>query len=129
MATNDVLARNEQMADRFLQRLTEMSPDERRRISTALLGTPAHSNAVFAMTDAISLSERKLQDDIREYLAKAEQQIAAMDLDSELSSLVKHAVRGILVRDLLKTPVDTRELYAPFETVIPQGKLAPAGSA
>ena len=129
MATNDVLTRNEQMADRFLQSLADMSPDERRRISTASLGTPPHSNTVFAMTDAISLSGGSLQDDIREYVAKAEQKIAAMDLGPDLSSLVKHAVRAILVRDLLKTPVDTRELYAPFEAVIPHEKLAPAGSA
>jgi hypothetical protein len=115
---------NVNIAERFVKRIEGMTPDDRARISTQSFGSTAHTSAMLTTADEITALKNKDRDGrLSAFLVDAEQRIDAMQLDATVGGLVKAAVRALLVHDLPDREKPTRQLYTPFEPIIPLRSL------
>jgi hypothetical protein len=120
------LTRNIELADALLGRIAALSPADRARIGTESFGSAAHTSAMLSVADEITtLKNGDREGKLTGFLVDAEQRIGEMGLDAQVAGLVKSAVRAILVHDLPGCDAATRQLYAPFEPVVPFASLAP----
>jgi len=117
-ATN--LTRDIEIANRFLDRVERMSPDDRARIATDSFGSTAHTSAMLTTADELTtLKTHDREGKLTAFLVDAERRIDAMHLDATVGGLVKSATRAILVHDLPDREKATKQLYGPFQGVIP----------
>ena len=107
-------------ASRFLDRIEALDADARARIPTDAFGTAKHTGALMGTADEITMLKRKdVQDRVGQFLVPAELRVENMQLSPQLESLVKAAVRAIVVSPLPDRAAATKQLYGPFEGVIP----------
>jgi|SRR5689334_3338702 len=114
------LPRDIEIANRFLDSVERMSPADRGRIATDSFGSTAHTSAI--LTTADELTTLKTQDregKLTAFLVDAERRIDAMHLDATVGGLVKAATRAILVHDLPDRDKATKQLYGPFQGIVP----------
>lgn len=119
------IERNIDAATRFLNRIAALAPTERERISTESFGSPSHTSAMLTTTDEITTLRNKDRDGrVGAFLVDLERRVDELGVGAEIGDLVKAATRGILVQDLPGCERATRQLYAPFENVVPLRSLA-----
>jgi transposase-like protein len=112
--------RNIDAASRFLDRVRELSPAERERIARDTFGTSAHTSAMMMVADEVSaLKNKDRQGRVSSFLVDLERRVDGMGLQPELGDLVKAAARGLLVQGAPGLDRATRQLYSPFEQVVP----------
>ena len=112
--------RNIGAASRFLDRVGELSSTERERIARDTFGTTAHTSAMMTVADEVSSLKNKDRDGrVSSFLVDLERRVDAMGLQPELADLIKAAARGLLVRGEPGLERATRQLYLPFEQVVP----------
>jgi|SRR5689334_2056556 len=122
------LTRNIEIATRFLDGIQGMSAADRARITTDSFGSSAHTSAMLSTADEITtLKNQDREGKLMAFLVDAERRIDAMQLDTTVAGLVKAAARAILVYDLPDREKATRQLYGPFEGVIPFESLTQKG--
>ena len=122
MAATDspTIDRNIEAATRFLDRVASLPPDTRARINTESFGKSAHTTALFATTDEVTTLKNKDRDGrVSAFLVDAERRVDSMGLDPEVGDLVKAAARAILVQGRPGMDGPVKQLYSPFETVVP----------
>ena len=118
------LDRNIDVATRFLDRIATLPPAERERIGTDSVGS-SHTSAIFATADEVTTIRNKDKDGrVSSFLVDVERRVDAMGLKPEVGNLVKAAARAILVQDRPGMDRATRQLYSPFEAVIPLKSVA-----
>ena len=118
------ITRSIQTANTFLDRLEKLAPDARTRVQTASFGSHKHTGAMMMIADEITALRGKSDGDrLAQFLVEAEQRIAAMGLPASLESLAKTAVRALAVQHMPSCSSATRDLYAPFESVLPTSSL------
>ena len=124
MDLHEGLTKSITAADRFLDRLAGLGDADRARIDRSAFGNPKHTGALMMTADEITTLRGKDKDDcLAEFLVKAERRIADLNLPKDHESLTKAAVRALVVQHLPGREVPTRDLYAPFEAVIPRNTL------
>ena len=112
--------RNIEVATRFLDRIAALPTADRERLSTESFGTGAHTSAIFATADEVTAVRNKDRDGrVSAFLVDLEHRVEGMGLAAEVGNLVKAAARALLVQDRPGMDKATRQLYAPFETVVP----------
>lgn len=118
--------RSLEMAGRFLDRIERLPAAERGRIATESFGSSAHTGAMLAVADEVTtLRNKDREGHVSAFLVDAERRIDGMNLDARVGGLVKAAVRALVVHDFPGLEMATRQLYAPFEPVVPFASLAP----
>jgi hypothetical protein len=114
------IERNIDAANRFLERVAALTPAERERISTESFGSSAHMSAMFSTADEITtVRNRDREGKMSSFLVDVERRVDGLGLSAEVGGLVKAAARAILVHDLPGREQATRQLYSPFESVVP----------
>ena len=114
------LGRRIEAATRFLDRVETLSAADRERIGTESFGTSEHTAAMFATADEVTtLRNQDREGQVGAFLVGLERRVDDMRLDPEVGNLVKAAAKAILVRDRPGMERVARQLYAPFETVVP----------
>ena len=114
------IERNIDAANRFLERVAALTPAERERISTESFGSPAHTSALFSTADEITtVRNRDREGRVSSFLVDVERRVDGLGLPAEVGGLVKAATRAILVHDLPGRERATRQLYSPFDSVVP----------
>ena len=112
--------RNIEAATRFLDRIAALPPADRERLGTESFGTSAHTSAMFATADEVTAVRNKDRDGrMSVFLVDLEHRVEALNLNAEVGNLVKAAARALLVQDRPGLERATRQLYAPFEAVVP----------
>jgi hypothetical protein len=112
--------RNIEAANRFLDRVTILSPADRERIAQASFGSSAHTSALMMVVDEVTTMRNKdRQGRVSAFLVDIERRVDGMKLSPELGDLVKGAARAILVRNAAGLERATRQLISPFEEVMP----------
>jgi hypothetical protein len=107
-------------ATRFLDRIAKLAPAERERISTESFGSGAHTSAMLQTADEITaLKNRDKSGRMSAFLVDLERRVESMGLSAEVGGLVKGAAKAILVHDLPGLDRSTKQLYTPFEQVVP----------
>jgi hypothetical protein len=125
MDLHEGLTRSIASADNFLTRLSALDAAARERIDRTAFGNPKHTGALMMTADEITTLRAKDKDDrLAQFLVDAERRIADLHLPKDHESLTKAAVRALVVQHLPGREGPTRDLYAPFEPVIPIGSLA-----
>jgi hypothetical protein len=125
MDMHESLTKSIAMANKSLERIATLSEADRQKVDRSAFGTSKHTNAVFNTADEITSLRSKDKDNcLAAFLVDAEKRIADMKLDRELESLTKAAVRALALQYLPGREAPTRDLYAPFEKVIPRDSLA-----
>ena len=123
MPTTDSVSsidRNLRVASRFLDGLEQLPPERRRELSASEFGGTSHTNAMMAIADDITtLRNGDREGRVGQFLVDAERRIGQLGLDAEVAGLVKGAVRALLVNHLPGREQTTRELYTPFERLMP----------
>jgi hypothetical protein len=111
-------------ASRFLDALEQMPADARAHLSASSFGSHDHTTAMMTTADELTtLRQRDPDGRVGQFIVAAERRIAQLGLDAELAGLAKGAVRALLVHHLPGREDVTRQLYAPFESVIPMQSL------
>lgn len=117
--------RNIEAASRFLDRVRALGPAERERVARDTFGSTAHTSAMMMVADEVSsLRNKDRQGRVSSFLVDLERRVDEMGLKPELGDLVKGAARGILVQGAPGLEQATRQLYSPFEQVVPLAPLA-----
>lgn len=112
--------RNIEAANRFLDGVTTLTPDDRERIAKESFGSEAHTSAMMRVADEVtSLRNNDRQGRVSAFLVDVERRVDGMNLSPELGDLVKGAARAILVRNASGLENASRQLISPFETVLP----------
>lgn len=112
--------RNIEAATRFLERIAALPPADRERLGTESFGTSAHTAAMLSTADEVTTLRNKDRDGrVSAFLVDLEQRVDGLGLSAEVGNLVKGAARAILVQNQPGMDRAARQLYAPFETVIP----------
>ena len=113
--------RNIEAANRFLEKVKGLSTADRERIKGETFGSSAHTAAMMAIADEVSLLKNKDRGGrVSGFLVDVEQRVDAMGLEPELGDLVKAAARGLLVDGAPGLDSASRQLYLPFEKVVPR---------
>lgn len=117
--------RNLEMASRFLDRVKELSPAERERVSGESFGSSAHTSAMMMVADEVSaLKNKDRQGRVSAFLVDLERRVDGMGLEPEVGDLVKAAARALLVKGAPGLDKVTAQLYKPFEQVVPLTTVA-----
>jgi len=117
--------RNIALATRLLDRIEAMPVADRAKFSAETFGSSGHTSAMLTVADELTTLKNKDREGmLSAFLVDAERRIDAMGLDAQHAGLVKSAVRAILVHDLPGCDKPTRQLYAPFEPVVPFASLS-----
>jgi hypothetical protein len=117
--------RNIDAAARFLDRVKDLSPSERARVSRESFGSSAHTSAMMMIADEVSALKNKDRDGrVSSFLVELEQRVDEMGLDAEAGDLVKAAARALLVKGAPGLDRATRQVYMPFEQVVPYPSVA-----
>ena len=117
--------RNTQLASRFLDKLAALGTDAGAKVDTSSFGTHAHTSAMMMLADEITtLRNRDAEGRVGQFLVTAEQRIMDLQLPAEADALAKAAVRALLVHDLPAASSAARQVYGPFEGVIPLASLS-----
>ena len=117
--------RNIDAAARFLDRVKDLSPSERARVSRESFGSSAHTSAMMMIADEVSALKNKDRDGrVSSFLVELEQRVDEMGLDAEAGDLVKAAARALLVKGASGLDRATRQVYMPFEQVVPYPSVA-----
>ena len=112
--------RNIEAASRFLDRLAALPPAERERIGTESFGSSAHTSAIFSTADEVTTLRNKDKDGrVSAFMLDIERRVEAMGLSAEVGNLAKAAARAILVQDRPGMERAVRQLYSPFDSVVP----------
>ena len=112
--------RSIEAANRFLDRVTTLSPTDRERIAHEHFGSAAHTTAMMMVADEVtSMRNKDRQGRVSAFLVDIERRVEGMQLSPELGDLVKGAARAMLVRNAEGLEKATRQLISPFEGVIP----------
>lgn len=107
-------------ATRFLRRVAALPPAERARIAADNFGSSAHTSAMLMTADEVTtLKNRDRDGKVSAFLVDLEGQVNSLDIGPELGGLVKSAARAILVHDAPGLDRAARQLYTPFEQVVP----------
>jgi hypothetical protein len=107
-------------ANRFLEKVRNLSPADRERIGRETFGSSAHTSAMMVVADEVSTLTNKDRDGrVSSFLVDLERRVDSMGLQAELGDLVKAAARGLLVRGAPGLDRATQQLYSPFEKVVP----------
>jgi len=115
-----VIDRNIDTANRFLDRVRDLGPAERERIARETFGSTAHTSAMMMVADEVSSLKNKERDGrVSSFLVDLERRVDGMGLQPDVGDLVKAAARGLLVRGAPGLDGATRQLYSPFEQVVP----------
>jgi len=113
--------RNIEAATRFLDRVAALPVADRERIANDSFGRAGHTSAIMMVADEVtSVKNKDRQGRISAFLVDLERRVDGMGLTAEFGDLVKSAARSILVQDAAGLERATRQLYSPFEQVIPQ---------
>jgi len=113
--------RNIEAATRFLDRVAALPLADFERIAKDSFGSAAHTSAMMMVADEVtSLKNKDRQGRVSVFLVDLERKVDSMNLKPELGDLVKSAARSILVQDAAGLERATRQLFSPFEQVIPQ---------
>ena len=125
MDLHEGLTKSIAAAENFLTRLSSLDESARAKIDRSAFGNPKHTGAMMMTADEITTLRAKDKDNrLSHFLVDAEQRIAGLNLPKDEESLTKAAVRALVVSHLPGREGPTRDLYAPFEPVIPRGSLA-----
>jgi hypothetical protein len=117
--------RNIGAANRFLDRIRELSPTDRERIARDTFGSSAHTSAMMMVADEVSaLKNKDREGRVSSFLVDLERRVDTMGLQPELGDLVKAAARGLLVQGAPGLDRATSQLYSPFEVVVPRAVAA-----
>jgi hypothetical protein len=117
--------RNIDAANRFLNRVRELSPTDRERIASDTFGSSAHTSAMMMVADEVSsLKNKDREGRVSSFLVDLERRVDGMGLRPELGDLVKAAARGLLVQGAPGLDRATSQLYSPFEAVVPRPSVA-----
>ena len=112
--------RNIEAATRFLDRVGALAPGALDRVGAESFGTSAHTTAMFATADEVTTLKNKDRDGrVSSFLVDLERRVDGMGLNAEVGNLVKAAARSILVQDRPGMDRATRQLYSPFEPLVP----------
>jgi hypothetical protein len=112
--------RNIDAAKRFLDRVASLSPEQRSEVSKNSFGSAAHTSAMLTVVDEVTVVRNKDRDGrVGAFLVEAERKVDELGLGAELGGLVKGAARALLVSDTPGMEKASRQLYTPFESVIP----------
>lgn len=112
--------RNIDAANRFIERVQTLAPAERERIARESFGSSAHTSAMMMVADEVSaLKNKDREGRVSSFLVDLERRVDGMGLPPELGDLVKAAARGLLVEGTPGFDRATRQLYSPFEQVLP----------
>jgi hypothetical protein len=112
--------RNIEAATRFLDRMAALPAADRERITKDSFGSAAHTSAMMMVADEVtSVKNKDRQGRVSAFLVDLERRVDGMGLTPELGDLVKSAARSMLVQDAPGLERATRQLYSPFEQVIP----------
>ena len=113
--------RNIEAATRFLDRVAALPAADRERIAKDSFGSAAHTSASMMVADEVtSVKNKDRQGRVSAFLVNLERKVDGMGLTTDLGDLVKSAARSILVQDAAGLERATRQLYSPFEQVMPQ---------
>jgi hypothetical protein len=117
--------RNIDAANRFLDRVKGLGPTERERVKRDTFGTSAHTAAMMMVADEVSSLKNKDRDGrVSSFLVDLERRVDGMGLQAELGDLVKAAARGLLVQNAPGLERATKQLYGPFDDVVPRPTTA-----
>jgi hypothetical protein len=112
--------RNIDAATRFLDRVAALPAVERERIGTDSFGKSTHATAMFATADEVTTLKNKDRDGrVSAFLVDAERRVDSMGLSAEVGDLVRAAARAILVQGRPGLEGAIKQLYLPFESVVP----------
>ena len=112
--------RNIEAANRFLDRVTTLTPADRERVAKESFGSSAHTSAMMMVADEVtSMRNKDRQGRVSAFLVDIERRVDGMKLSPELGDLVKSAARAILVRNAAGLERATRQLISPFDEVLP----------
>jgi len=113
--------RNIEAATRFLDRVAALPAADRERIANDSFGRVGHTSAIMMVADEVtSVKNKDRQGKVSSFLVELERRVDGMRLPAELGDLIKSAARSILVQDAAGLERATRQLYSPFELVIPR---------
>ncbi len=113
--------RNIEAATRFLDRVAALPAADRERIANDSFARVGHTSAIMMVADEVtSVKNKDRQGRVSAFLVDLERRVDGMGLTAEFGDLVKSAARSILVQDAAGLERATRQLYSPFEQVIPQ---------
>jgi len=117
----EAIDRNIEAATRFLDRVASLPAADRERIAKESFGSSAHTSAIMMVADEVtSVKNKDRQGKVSSFLVELERRVDGMRLPAELGDLIKSAARSILVQDAAGLERATRQLYSPFELVIPR---------
>jgi hypothetical protein len=112
--------RNIEAANRFLDRVTTLTPADRERISRENFGSSAHTSAIMMVADEVTTMRNKdRMGRVSAFLVDLERRVDGMKLSPEQGDLVKGAARAILVRDASGMERATRQVLSAFDDVLP----------
>jgi hypothetical protein len=118
------VARNIELATKLLDRLEAIPAADRTNLSAESFGSADHTSAIMTVADELTtLKNKDREGKVTAFLVDAERRIDAMGLDAQHAGLVKAAARAILIHDLPGCEKPMRQLYAPFESIVPFSSL------
>lgn len=113
--------RNIAAANRFLEQVRGLNATDLERINRETFGSSAHTAAMMAVADEVSaLKNKDRAGRVSGFLVDLERRVDGMGLKPELGDLVKAAARGLLVDGAPGLDRASRQLYQPFENVVPR---------
>jgi hypothetical protein len=114
------IERNIDAASRFLTRVQGLAPTAREQIGQDAFGSSSHTSAMMMVADEVSsLKNKDREGRLGSFLVDLEQRVDGMGLQPEIADLVKAAARGLLVQSSPGLERAARQLYSPFERVVP----------
>jgi len=114
------IERNIDAANQFLSRVQSLAPTAREQIGQEAFGSTPHTSAMMMVADELSaLKNNDREGRLGSFLVDLEQRVEGMGMEPELADLVKAAARGLLVQGSPGLERAARQLYSPFERVVP----------
>jgi hypothetical protein len=125
----DTTSRNIGLAREFLRRLGELDDAGREQIRLPDVHSDPHLGLFLSARDAVHIASNAPggpSDRMEQFLREIQPEIERLAGDSrELADAIAAAATGILAHTMPAQQVVMRELYAPFESVVPWASLAP----
>ena len=112
------------VARRFVERLSELGPADRRPALEPILDRDPYLSARTNVEAALGNAPPADRDRLRKLLAELDARIGAEDLAPSLREAARRAVRALIARRWLLTPESLTFVYEPFESSIPLQSLS-----
>lgn len=112
------------VARKFVERLSELGPAERRPALDPILDRDPYLSAWTNVEAALGDAPAEDRERLRKLLAELDARIASLDMAPSLREAARRAVRAVLARRWLLTAESLTFVYEPFESSIPLDSLS-----